>query len=103
MLLVKCKTPQICFQILVDRFGFSISLGMIGGVGMKLGFLELEQFFPKIVGESGVSVRDNRIRHAMKLEYIIHEYMRHFGSCEWVLKSTKMSIFGETIDYHHDN
>jgi hypothetical protein len=58
---------------------------------------------PKIVGESGVSVRDNRIRHAMKLEDIIHEDLSHCGGCEWVLKSTKMSIFGETIYDHHDD
>jgi hypothetical protein len=57
---------------------------------------------PKNVGESGVSVRDNRIRHAMKLEDIIHEYLIHFGGCEWVLKSTKMIIFGEAINEHRD-
>jgi hypothetical protein len=56
----------------------------------------------KIVGESGVSVRDNRIRHAMKLEDIIHEDSSHCGSCECMLKRTKMSIFGETIEEHHD-
>jgi hypothetical protein len=58
---------------------------------------------PKIASESGVSARDNRIKHAMKLEDIIHEYLIQFGSCEWVLKRTKMSIFGETIHYHHDD
>jgi hypothetical protein len=58
---------------------------------------------PKIVGEIGVFVRDNRIRHAMKLEKIIHEDWNHCGGCEWVLKSTKMSIFGDTIDDHHDD
>jgi hypothetical protein len=58
---------------------------------------------PKIDGESGVSVRDNRIKHAMKLEDIIHEYLSHCGGCEWVLKSIKMSIFGEKIYYHHDD
>jgi hypothetical protein len=39
----------------------------------------------------------------MKLEDIIHEYLSHCGDYEWVLKSTKMSIFGETIDDHHDD
>jgi hypothetical protein len=39
----------------------------------------------------------------MKLEDIIHEFLRHCGGCEWVLKSTKMSIFGETIYNHHDD
>jgi hypothetical protein len=57
----------------------------------------------KIAGESGVSFRDNRIRHAMKLEDIIYEYLSHFGGCEWVLKRTKMSMFGEMIDDHHDD
>jgi hypothetical protein len=61
---------------------------MIGGAEMQLGALEMEQFFPKIVGKSGISVRDNRMRHAMKLEDIIHENLSHCGCCEWVLEST---------------
>jgi hypothetical protein len=44
---------------------------------------------PKIVVEIEVFVRDNRIRHAMKLEDIIHEYLSHCVGCEWVLKRKK--------------
>jgi hypothetical protein len=43
------------------------------------------------------------MRHAMKLEDIIHENLSHCGCGEWVLKSTEMSIFGKTINYHHDD
>jgi hypothetical protein len=57
----------------------------------------------KIVGESGVPVRDNRIRNSMNLEDIIHEDLSHYGGCEWVLKRTRMSIFGEMIYDHHDD
>jgi hypothetical protein len=56
-----------------------------------------------ILGESGIYVIDNRMRHAMKIEDIIHENLSHCGCGEWVLKSTKMSIFGNTINYHHDD
>ena len=78
-------------------------MGVIGSAEMQLGALYLEQFLPKIASESGVFVRDNRIRHAMKPEDIIHEYLSHCGGCEWVLKRKKMSIFGETIYDHHDD
>jgi hypothetical protein len=61
---------------------------MIGGVEMQLGSLEPEQFLPKIVGESWISVRDNRMRHAMEFEDIIHKNLSHCGCCEWVLKRT---------------
>jgi hypothetical protein len=61
-------------------------MGMIDGVEMKLGALQMEQLFPKIVGRSGIFVRDNRMRHAMKLEDIIHENLSHYGCCEWVLE-----------------
>jgi hypothetical protein len=61
---------------------------MIGGAEMQLGSLEPEQFLPKIAGESGIFVRDNRMRHAMKLEDIIHENLSHYGCSEWVLKRT---------------
>jgi hypothetical protein len=39
----------------------------------------------------------------MKLEDIIHEDLSNCGNYEWVLKSTKMNIFGETIEDHHDD
>ena len=53
---------------------------------MQLGSLEPKQFFPKIASESGIYVKDNRMRHAMKLEYIIHDYLRNYGCGEWLLK-----------------
>jgi hypothetical protein len=98
----RCKAPQIGFHTLVDNFSLTISTEMIGGSEMKLGALEMEEFFPKIVGISGISIRDNIMRHAMKLENIIHENLSHRGCCERVLESTKMSIFGKMINYQHD-
>jgi len=70
---------------------------------MLLGSLEPKQFLSKIVGESWVYIMNNRMSHAMKFEYITHETLSHYGGFEWVLKSVKMSIFGNTIDYHHDD
>ena len=43
------------------------------------------------------------MRHAMKLEDMIHEKLSHSGGGKWVLKSIEMSIFGKTIYYHHDD
>jgi hypothetical protein len=61
---------------------------MIGGVEMQLGSLEPKQLLPKITSETWIFVRDNRMRHAMKFEYIIHENLNYCGCGEWVLKST---------------
>jgi hypothetical protein len=74
---------------------------MISGVEIQLGSLEPKKFLPKIVGESWNSVKDNRMRHAMKFENIIHENLSHCGWGERILKSTEMSTFGKKIDYHH--
>jgi hypothetical protein len=49
----------------------AISLGMIDSVEMELGALDTKQFLPNIVGKSGISVKDNRMRHDMKLECIL--------------------------------
>jgi hypothetical protein len=57
---------------------------------------------PKIVVESWATIKNNRMWHAMKLENMIHEKFSHNGCCKWVLKSTKMSILGKMIKYHHD-
>jgi hypothetical protein len=99
----RCKTPQIGFQTLVDNFSLAINMGMIDNAEMQLSALETKQLLPKISSKSGVSVRDNRMRHAMKLEDIIHEILSHCGFCEWVLENTEMSIFGKMINYHHDD
>jgi hypothetical protein len=78
-------------------------LGIIGGAEMQVGSLEPEKFLLKIIGESGFTVRDNRTRHAMEFEDIIHKKLIHCGCCEWVLMSTKMSIFGKVFYYNHDD
>jgi hypothetical protein len=76
---------------------------MTGGAEMQFGALESEHFLPKIVGESGIPVRNTGIRHAMKLEDMIHERLIHGGGGKWVLKSREISILGNTINYHHDD
>ena len=78
-------------------------MGMVGGVEILLGSLEPEHLLPKYFFESWISVRDNRMRHAMKLEDMIHENLIHNGDGERVLKRTEMIIFGKMIYYHHDD
>jgi hypothetical protein len=46
-------------------------------------------------------VINNRMRHAMEFEYIIHKKVSHCGGCEWVLKRREMRIFGKKIHNHH--
>jgi hypothetical protein len=50
---------------------------MIGDADMQLVSLELEQFLPKIVGESWIMVRDNIMRHAVEFEDIVNKYLSH--------------------------
>jgi hypothetical protein len=101
MLFFRRKTPQICFQTLVDNFHLTISLGMISCAEMQLGALELKQFLPKIACEIWVTIRNNRVRHAMKLEDLVHENLSHRGCSKWVLKSAEMRILGKAIHNHH--
>jgi hypothetical protein len=65
--------------------------------------MELEQFLPKSVSESSIMIRNNRMRHSMEFEDIIHKHLSHYGCCEWVLKRKKMSIFGKMVHYYHDD
>jgi hypothetical protein len=76
---------------------------MISYAEMQLGALYLEQFLPKIACESWVAIKNNRVWHAMNLEYLIHENLSHRGCCKWVLKSAKMSILGKAMNNHHDD
>jgi hypothetical protein len=93
--------PQIVFPTLFDNFSLSINTRMISCDEMQSGSLYPEQFFPKIVGESGIFFINNRMRHGMKLEDMIHETLSHNGGGKWVLKSIEMSILGNMINYHH--
>jgi hypothetical protein len=61
---------------------------MISGVEMQLGFLNPEQFLLKNVGESWITVGDNKVRHAMEFENIIHKHLMQCGCGEWVLRRT---------------
>jgi len=45
--------------------------------------------------------RNNRVRHAMKLEDLVHENLSHCGCSKWVVKSEKMRILGKAIHHHH--
>jgi hypothetical protein len=103
ILLVGHKTPQICFQALVDNFDLTIILGMIGCDEMQFSALEPQQFFPKFAGESWIMVEDNKVGNFMEFEDIVHENLSHTGCCEHVLEGTKMSIFGKLINYNHDD
>jgi hypothetical protein len=67
-----------------------------------LGSLDLVQFLSKIVGQNGIPVRDNKMRHVMKFEDIVHENLSHYGCGEWVLNIIEINIFGNMINYHHD-
>jgi hypothetical protein len=97
------KTSQICFQELVENFRLAISLGMISYAEMKFSAFYLEQFLPKIACESWVTIKNNRVRHAMNLEYLIHENLSHYGCCKQVLKGVEMRILGKAINNHHDD
>jgi hypothetical protein len=55
---------------------------------MQLGSLEIEQFLPKIAGESWITIKDNRVRHAMEFEDIIRKKISHYGCGEWLLEGT---------------
>jgi hypothetical protein len=70
---------------------------------MQLCALYLEQFLPKISCESWVAIINNRVRHTMKLEDLIHEYLSHRGYSKRVLKGVEMSILGKVINNHHDD
>jgi hypothetical protein len=72
------EAPQICFQELVDNFGLTINLGMIGSVEMQLGALEPEQFFPEVACESWITVKDYRVGHSMEFEDIVHKNLSHY-------------------------
>jgi hypothetical protein len=58
---------------------------------------------PKNVGEHGILFKDNKMMHAMKFEDIIHKKLSHYACGEGMLKSIEMSIFGKTINHHHDD
>jgi hypothetical protein len=48
-------------------------------------------------------VGDNRMRHAMEFEDIIHKTLSHCGCNEQVLKRVKMIMIGNNIYYNQDD
>jgi hypothetical protein len=76
---------------------------MISCAEMQFSALYLEQFLLEIACEIWVVIINNRVRHAMNLEDLIHEDLGHRGCCKWVLKGEEMSILGKAINNHHDD
>jgi hypothetical protein len=68
---------------------------------MQLCALYLKKILPIIAYESWVSMKNNRVQHAMKLEYLVHENLSHCGCSKGVGKSEKMSILEKVIHHHH--
>ena len=83
-----CEVAQIWFETIVDGFGLTIGMEMIGSAEMKLGSPKPEQFFLEIAYESWIIVRDNILGNSMVFEYIVHENLSHYGIYKWVLEGT---------------
>ena len=56
----------------------------------------------KMTCESYVAVWDNGIRDSMKKEYLVHENFCNWRGGIWMVESTKMTIFGESIHHNQD-
>ena len=52
--------------------------------------------------ERCVAVWDNGRRDSMKKEYLVHEKLCDWGGGIWRSESTKMIIFGESINHNQD-
>ena len=52
--------------------------------------------------KSGIVVWDNGRRDSMKMEYLVHENLCEWGGDIWMVESTKMTIFGESINHNQD-
>lgn len=91
---------QITLNLLIDPFILPITLQMIRSTHFQLIASSRHKSLPERAGKYRISVRDNKLGHAVKLVDIIQEKFRYFVSCEWVFQRNKVIIFCKLINNH---
>ena len=77
---------EVCPGVPVCVFRLSTSLRMVGSAEIEVGAQLGEEFLPEIRCEFGISVRNERLRHAVQAEDVVTKYsseldgrLAHFG------------------------
>ena len=65
------EDPKVFFNLLIDSFSLSISLGMIGGGYVCLNLKQVIKVFHELGYEHGASVRDDHLRHSVFCVYFV--------------------------------
>ena len=83
-------------------FSLTICLWVISWTHFQFRSSEAKELGPKMTCEICVVVWDNGRRNAMKTEYLVHENLCDWGGSIWMDESTKMTIFGDSINHNQD-
>ena len=102
MLLFIGEEMKVSFQTLVDDFSLTIYLWVILWTHIHFGATEVKEFGPKMTCEICVAVWDNGRRDSMKTEYLVHENLHNWRGGIWMTESTKITIFGDSINQNQD-
>ena len=96
------KTTKEGLKTLVDPFGLPIGLGVVTCAHAQRDPGQPEKLLPKSAGEDPIAIRDNRIRQAVQLVYVIKKDPSNAGSCKGMRKSNEVAILCELVDDYKD-
>ena len=100
ILMVVDINPQVLFYFLIDPFGLSIGLWVIGRREVPFNVQQLVQVLHEMGVKLGASVVDNLCRNAMQSEYLILVHFGHSFRGDRHVHGNCMYLFGVMI--HHN-
>ena len=94
--------PEVLFQFLVDPFGLTVSLRMVGHGRIVLGPQSVIEFLGKLRLELRPSVMDNLFRYSMQAEHIVPEQLGSFFGRESNRGWYCMNLFLKPVNDNQD-
>ncbi|KAM2148457.1 hypothetical protein COP2_004469 [Malus domestica] len=80
------------FQGAVKDFSLAICLWVVCRTSAKFAALKMKELLPKVAHEDGVTIRNDRLGHAMEFENFLNKNVGYQSCCVRVLKWNEVAV-----------
>jgi hypothetical protein len=80
--ILECQASEVIFKALIDPFGLTITLRVIGTTKFQFHSQGFEQIMPKLASKNSVPISDDSQWKSMQLENMINKQLNNYFCCE---------------------
>ena len=100
---VGTEDAEIGFEFLIDSFGLSIGLRVVGGGEFDVIFQKMGKFSCECRGELGTTIRDNGVMKAKAFEYVVKKELSDSGCINgFAARSKNYPLYKAMVDHDQD-